>query len=243
MASNAQDARSLACVATVAAGVALVAWRRWRVRPLPSATLAVELSELSELPPTAQQPKRLVIVGVSGAGKSWLADECSARLSLARLDLDRMLQHRWAGTPAGDRSDLTILRKASKEQRAGWVADGIFKAARLELWPRADLIVVVDTPPPVRVWRVVRREWRRERAEWASWRVSRWGMAKGLLWLLWQAAGLGPQRCLLVESLVKLQADTAESAQGAERKRAEQVAKGQTTKASTLLRREVPVLV
>ena len=73
--------------------------------------------------------------------------------------------------------------------------------------------------------------------------MSRWGMAKGLLWLLWQAAGLGPQRCLLVESLVKLQADTAESAQGAERKRAEQVAKGQTTKASTLLRREVPVLV
>ena len=37
-------------------------------------------------------------------------------------------------------------------------------------------------------------------------------MAKGLLWLLWQAAGLGPQRCLLVESLVKLQADTAPAA-------------------------------
>ena len=231
-------------VAAAAAGVALaVAWRRWRARPLPTAIGALELSEFQLLPTSAQQPKRIAIVGVAGVGKSWLAEACTARLGIPRLELDRMLEHRWregAARKDGSGSDLTDMRKALKKN-AGWVADGNFRAAVLEVWPRAELIVVLDLPMPLRVWRVCRREWQRERADRYKY-ASRYAAFKGMLWLLAQAAGLGPQREVLTSYLVELQARHAESAEQLERKRAEQVAKGQTPKAA-VARRAVPVLV
>ena len=139
-------------VAVAAAAVALVvAWRRWRARPLPTAIGALELSEFQLLPTSAQQPKRIAIVGVAGVGKSWLAEACTARLGIPRLELDRMLEHRWregAARKDGSGSDLTDMRKALKKN-AGWVADGNFRAAVLEVWPRAELIVVLDLPMPL----------------------------------------------------------------------------------------------
>ena len=119
------------------------------------------------------------------------------------------------------------------KQADGWVADGTFKAARMEIWSRADTIVILEPPPLQRMWRVLQREWQRERSTRRS--------ISGMLWLLLQASGLGPQR-KLTEQLKQLQTNTAESARKAEIKRERQRAKGQTTKAGSV-RERVPMLV
>ena len=200
---------------------------------------AVELQDAASFPKSAKQPKKLAIVGVSGAGKSWLAKALSAQLGIKRIDLDQMLEHRWRMQARTDNgSDLVDVRHALREASGGWVADGVFKAAQKELWPRCHLIVVLDAPPALRVWRVLRRACLDPENRSVPW--HRW--LRGVLWLSWQACGMGPQQQWLLSHLATMQEGMAESAAAAIRKRAEQRAKGHLSKTSPV-REHVPVLV
>ena len=237
--------------AVAATVVALAAgWRRWRAtaRGHGSATgrnvrrlvNLVELDELHTLPARAQQPRKVAIVGVSGAGKSWLAEAVSARLGLRRVDLDEILAHRWRDQRrAAGSSDLIDMRQAVKQAPDGWVADGVYTAARIELWTRAHLIVLLEPPPLLRVWRVLRRTLCLGRPS----SRTHWLVALGAaLRLSWYASGLGPQRGWLFDHLIGMQEQMAETAEIGRRKRAEQSAKGQKSKTSPI-REAVPILV
>ena len=224
--------------ATVAAGVAMALMLRRQRASVPPDIGAVELEELPE---SARQPRKLAIVGVSGAGKSHLAKACGARLGITYLDMDDMFEHRWQYRErTDDGSDQADLRKALKQAKHGWVVDGVFMAVRKEAWPKADLVVVLEPPAALRVWRVFRRAWFRGPFGSRSRGFSAW--LTEITYLVWQASGLGGQRRRYLELLAHMQNAVAERAALTTQKRNEQRRNGQTTK-TAMVREAVPVLL
>ncbi|MCI0754375.1 P-loop NTPase family protein [Teichococcus vastitatis] len=104
-------------------------------------------------------PPRIVVIGISGAGKTTLARRLAARLGLPHLELDAVY---WgpgwteAAEPAMRQSLLALA------EQPGWVADGNYFAEALPtLWTRATHLVWLDYPHRVVMPRVIRRSaWR-----------------------------------------------------------------------------------
>lgn len=85
--------------------------------------------------PTVQ---RVSVVGVSGSGKTTVARELAARLSVPHIELDAIYhQPGWAGLPAEEfRSRVADLVAAQ-----GWVIDGNYSAVQPLIWQRADTVL------------------------------------------------------------------------------------------------------
>lgn len=102
--------------------------------------------------------KRILVVGVTGAGKSTLARALSGRLGVRYLEMDALYftGPGWAvnGNLAEDVSRLTA--------EGGWVVDSLgYPEVRDLLWDRADSVVWLDYPKRVVMPRVLRRSFRR----------------------------------------------------------------------------------
>jgi adenylate kinase family enzyme len=93
---------------------------------------------------------RIAIVGCSGAGKSTLAREIGARVGLPVVHLDSLF---WKpGWVESDREEFRILvERAAAAER--WVMDGNFTTASASRFARADLIVWIQLPMWVCLWR------------------------------------------------------------------------------------------
>ncbi|MFD1152686.1 P-loop NTPase family protein [Saccharothrix hoggarensis] len=124
---------------------------------------------------TRERPRRIVLLGVSGAGKTTLANELAALVGGAHVELDA-LQHGpdWTSPPVEEYRQ----RLAEATDGPAWVVDGNFVRQTAEvLWHRADLLVWLDMPPRVflprllrrSVGRIVRRTelWNGNRERWA----------------------------------------------------------------------------
>jgi len=97
---------------------------------------------------------RIAIIGCSGGGKSTLAGRLSERLDLPLIHLDVLY---WA--PNWTEGDHDAFRARLAEAVAGerWISDGNFPdSADLHL-ARADLVVWVDQPRLLCLWRVIWR--------------------------------------------------------------------------------------
>ena len=98
--------------------------------------------------------QRIAIIGCSGGGKSTLARRLGERLRLPLIHLDVLY---WA--PRWTEGDYEAFRARLAEAVAGerWISDGNFPdSADLHI-ARADLIVWVDQPRLICLWRVVWR--------------------------------------------------------------------------------------
>ena len=101
---------------------------------------------------------RIVIVGCSGSGKSTLACELAAKTGIAAYHLDQLYWEPGWKPPA----DLSAFRRAVDTIAAGerWVLDGAFFAsaghARFE---RADVVVLLDLPTALCLFRALKRWW------------------------------------------------------------------------------------
>lgn len=114
--------------------------------------------------------ERIVIVGCAGTGKSTLARRLGALTRLPVVHLDALF---WE--PGWRESDPAVFRQRVIEALAGgaWITDGIYNSKTFDLrLPHADLIVWIDQPLVVRLWRVT---WRALR----HWGGSRPDMAPG----------------------------------------------------------------
>lgn len=85
--------------------------------------------------------ERIVIIGVTGAGKTTLAFNVAARLGMPYTDLDDLYwRPGWQSAPEEEfRGDVA---KAAAADR--WVMTGNYLSARNVLWPRADTLVWLD---------------------------------------------------------------------------------------------------
>lgn len=103
---------------------------------------------------------RVVVVGSSGSGKTFLAQTLSSILNLPYLELDSVF-HRggWRDTP-----DEQFQREIETFTRARrWVVDGNYTShgTRAVVWPLADTFVWLDPPKRTVMRRVISRTLKR----------------------------------------------------------------------------------
>src|SRR5689334_18174445 len=98
--------------------------------------------------------KRVVVMGGAGAGKSTFARLIGERLGIPVTHLDRLLFE--PGWRRVERTDFEA-RLAELAAAEAWVADGTYGESDRTLLPRADLIVWLDQPTPLRLY----RSWRK----------------------------------------------------------------------------------
>jgi adenylate kinase family enzyme len=99
--------------------------------------------------------ERVVIIGCAGTGKSTLARRLGARTGLPVVHLDALF---WE--PGWRESDPTAFRQRVIEALVGgrWITDGIYNSKTFDLrLPQADLIIWIDQPLGLRLWRVIWR--------------------------------------------------------------------------------------
>ena len=117
-----------------------------------------EAIPLPSIPSNAEMPAsaldRVVVVGISGAGKSTFARTLAAHLASRHVELDAI---NWL--PGWVAEDQDRFRAAVREAVAGrrWVVDGNYTRTRDLIWPRATTIFWLDYSFPLVFWRALRR--------------------------------------------------------------------------------------
>ena len=103
-------------------------------------------------------PRRFVIIGTSGSGKTSLAKAVSSKLGIPHVELDSF-QHgpNWTERPQEEfRASVDAATRAE-----AWVVDGNYSFARDLIWPRAQVLVWLNFSLPVTFGRVFQRTARR----------------------------------------------------------------------------------
>lgn len=117
-------------------------------------------------------PTRIAFLGRSGAGKTTLGRMVAARLAAPFVECDS-IRHKanWAQASADE------LRAAIEARIGGhdrWVVDGTLQRHVGDLISgRADVLVWLDLPLPLKLWRAARRSWRRLRSGEELWNGNR----------------------------------------------------------------------
>lgn len=109
-------------------------------------------------------PRRIVVVGTTGTGKSGLARRLADRLGLPVVELDELhWLPGWHKRPEAE--FLAAVARATAGER--WIVVGNYRATWPLTWPRAELVVWVDGPFVRSLLRLlrrsIRRAWTRER--------------------------------------------------------------------------------
>jgi adenylate kinase family enzyme len=102
--------------------------------------------------PLPRRPRRVLVAGTSGAGKTTLAGRVAATLELPHVELDSLYHGPgWRPRPSFE-ADVRRLSAGP-----AWVTEWQYNAVRALLADRADLLVWLDLPRRVVMHRLVRR--------------------------------------------------------------------------------------
>lgn len=112
--------------------------------------------------PLPWPPRRVLVAGTSGAGKTTLCTALAQALELPRVELDA-LHHGPGWTPRATFVDEVTAFAAQPR----WVTEWQYTAKLGDLLSgRADTVILLDHPRPLTMWQVTRRtvgrRWRRE---------------------------------------------------------------------------------
>ncbi|MCH7959017.1 MAG: adenylate kinase [Candidatus Hydrogenedentes bacterium] len=97
-------------------------------------------------------PKRILIVGATGSGKTTVARQLSARYDLPHVELDVLY---WG--PGW--TELEGFDENAGKLVAGdrWIVEGGYESIMPTAWSRADRVVWLDYPFPIVLWQLVTR--------------------------------------------------------------------------------------
>ena len=99
-------------------------------------------------------PRRIVVLGCAGSGKTSLAQQIGERTGLPVICLDEISRR------LSSRGDLPSFRSLLKDAHANedWISDGNFAQVSFDIrLPRAELIIWLELPRVFCAWRVCRR--------------------------------------------------------------------------------------
>ncbi len=101
-------------------------------------------------------PRRIVVVGCCGAGKTTLTRALSQRWNLTHIQRDDFdhPDDPTDATPLVQRSGVLAAIDAAVE---GWILDAAPYWYEDEIYPRADLIIGLDYAKPIVLWRCIKR--------------------------------------------------------------------------------------
>lgn len=123
--------------------------------------------------PLPAAPRRILINGTSGGGKTTLARALGNDLGLPHTEIDALFHGAgWVRRPEFLDDVFALAAQDS------WITEWQYDEARPLLLHRCDLVVWLDTPRHVALWRVIRRTLRRRFRREVLWN----GNIEGPLW-------------------------------------------------------------
>jgi adenylate kinase family enzyme len=121
------------------------------------------------------EARRFVVVGCSCAGKTTLATALAARIAGDHIELDAI--NNLPGWRDRDRQETRRI-VTERVRASSWVVDGNYSWLADDLWPLADLVVILDLPRRTVVRRAIvrsvaraalrRRLWNGNRETWSD---------------------------------------------------------------------------
>jgi adenylate kinase family enzyme len=135
--------------------------------------------------PLSSEIRRIVVIGVTGSGKSTMAGRLAKKLDLEYIELDAIY---WKPDWVGSNKEEFRAKVDTATRVPGWVLAGNYSATRDIVWRRAEAIVWLDYPFFLVFGRLLRRIWTR-------WRTKEllWGTNYEPLWIhfkLWSKDSL-----------------------------------------------------
>ncbi|MEQ8655136.1 MAG: hypothetical protein RIC87_21925 [Kiloniellales bacterium] len=98
--------------------------------------------------------QRVMIIGGPGSGKSTLARQIGEALDLPVYHIDRLFwRPGWQESEKGPFNEK--LRRLYLDER--WIVEGNYSRTWPERVARADCIIFLDLPTPLRLWRLLKR--------------------------------------------------------------------------------------
>lgn len=113
---------------------------------------------------------RIAVVGVTGSGKTKLAERIASRLKITHIEIDSVYwEENW------EPISLEVFRQQidTETRRDSWVMDGNYSKVRDLVWGRADVLVWLDFPLLLVFWRLLKRSLSRIRSRETLWHGNR----------------------------------------------------------------------
>lgn len=104
--------------------------------------------------------ERLVVLGVTGSGKSTLSELLAQLYGFRHIELDNLFwQPNWQHV-----TDEELAERVEEElgKQSCWIVDGNYsRVGSRMIWTKADTLIWLDYPLRVNFWRIWKRTWRR----------------------------------------------------------------------------------
>jgi adenylate kinase family enzyme len=114
--------------------------------------------------------KRTVVVGVTGAGKSTLAERLARHFEFSYIELDALYwQPNWQAAPL----EVFRLRVQEAIHAEKWIVAGNYHIVRDLIWPQAEALIWLDYPLRTVLWQLTRRNLKRWWTQELLWGTNR----------------------------------------------------------------------
>ncbi|PJF33389.1 MAG: adenylate kinase, partial [Phototrophicales bacterium] len=115
--------------------------------------------------------QRIVVLGITGSGKSTLSRQLSTIYGFDHIELDNLFwKANWEMT-TDDEFGAKVRHAIMQSDR--WVVDGNYtRSAAPIVWQQADTFIWLDYPLRINLWRIWKRTWARFLKREALWEAG-----------------------------------------------------------------------